>query len=177
MPGKFHLGVLDCVQCTSINLSPSSDPLLVFLDIKSTERLRKFPGEQLFWRATTVHGFATSKECFLAQHLPLLGNKSTERLREFWGEQVAETYTSRSGGCFDTAATRSLHLGFSKYEKYTFYEGQKYWLKIQEIQIAGSETYTSGSSGCFTTTVTLLSSDQFTSDKSKYCQYFITIFW
>ena len=132
----------------------------------------------VFGGASTVHGFATSLKIIAWPTTFLLfGIKSTERLREFWGEQVAETYTSRSGGCFDTAATRSLHLGFSKYEKYTFYEGQKYWLKIQEIQIAGSETYTSGSSGCFTTTVTLLSSDQFTSDKSKYCQYFITIFW
>ena len=36
-----------------------------------------------------------------------------ERLRDcLWGEQVAETYTSRSGGCFGTttAVIRTLHL-------------------------------------------------------------------
>ena len=27
------------------------------------------------------------------------GIKNIERLRDYWGEQVAETYTSRSGGC------------------------------------------------------------------------------
>ena len=46
--------------------------------------------------------------CFLKSLPEKLWIKSTERLRECWGEQVAETYTSRSGGCFATTDTAAV---------------------------------------------------------------------